>query len=311
MPYISTEADLQDPSAMDAFWQNNVTEKVLFSGAYAMTAKPQGDVKGAIVLINGRVESYLKYQEVIYECAQNGYLVFSLDHQGQGRSPRHTPRPHLGYVQHFDHYGDDIKRLFDEVVSPTYSGEVHVLAHSMGGAIALNYIRRYQPKNLGKVILSAPMLGLKLGPLPLWLARAITGTHNLLGFGQRYFWGHTDYAPPHFDDNKLCRSLLRYQRFRDLYQAKPELQLGGISHGWLNAALREIHSLNTMTLDAPCLILQAERDQVVDNQAQTRFAKRQPDTQLTLVKNAEHEILFETDAIRSEAIKALYAFLEG
>ncbi len=38
----------------------------------------------AIIVVNGRIESYWKYQELFYDLVQQGYDVFALDHRGRG-----------------------------------------------------------------------------------------------------------------------------------------------------------------------------------------------------------------------------------
>ncbi|MCW1889529.1 alpha/beta hydrolase [Vibrio chagasii] len=37
---------------------------------------------------NGRIECCQKYQEIFYDFYQQGYIVYSFDHQGQGQSER-------------------------------------------------------------------------------------------------------------------------------------------------------------------------------------------------------------------------------
>ncbi|MCT6568541.1 alpha/beta fold hydrolase, partial [Staphylococcus aureus] len=41
-----------------------------------------------VVVVPGRIESYVKYPEVAYDLFQQGYDVIVLDHRGQGRSGR-------------------------------------------------------------------------------------------------------------------------------------------------------------------------------------------------------------------------------
>ncbi|MCV5871060.1 alpha/beta fold hydrolase, partial [Escherichia coli] len=44
--------------------------------------------KKAVLIVNGRIESSWKYQELFYDLYRQGYDVYSFDHRGQGLSDR-------------------------------------------------------------------------------------------------------------------------------------------------------------------------------------------------------------------------------
>ena len=78
-------------------------------------AIPQ-QAKTAIVISTGRIESLIKYKELLWELYQNGFAVFSVDHQGQGRSYRHLKNTHKGYVNRFTDYAHDFAVFIEKVV---------------------------------------------------------------------------------------------------------------------------------------------------------------------------------------------------
>ncbi|MGL5047826.1 MAG: serine aminopeptidase domain-containing protein, partial [Shewanella sp.] len=92
---FSTEHDL-NTSEQQAFWQSVVQDTLATADgvmlAYMMVKHPQAHT--AIVLSTGRVESYLKYQELIFDLYQQGYSVYAIDHRGQGGSDRMTSNLH-------------------------------------------------------------------------------------------------------------------------------------------------------------------------------------------------------------------------
>ena len=64
-------------------------------------------------------------------------MVATFDWRGQGGSDRLLRRSRLGHVHRFDAYVDDLETFFHEVVLPDCRGPFDVLAHSMGGAVAM------------------------------------------------------------------------------------------------------------------------------------------------------------------------------
>ena len=77
---------------------------------------------------------------------------------------------------------------------------------------------------------------------------------------------------------------------------------------------RNILSLAS-TITTPLLLLQAGEDRVVDNRSQDLFcaamAQAGHPCETRVIKEARHEILFEKDAMRAEALNALVDFFEA
>ncbi len=85
--------------------------------AYAI-ARAQGPEKGAIVVSNGRTETFEQYAEIVEDLTLRGYTLYLFDHRGQGRSDRVLPfatvgdgQYQKGSVDDFDDYVDE--RLLD------------------------------------------------------------------------------------------------------------------------------------------------------------------------------------------------------
>lgn len=72
--------------------------------------------------------------------------------------------------------------------------------------------------------------------------------------------------------------------------------------------------LMTRQLKTPLLVMQAGDDQIVSNAAQNRLMKKlkktQPESQLQVIVGAKHELLFEQDQYRNQALDATLAFFE-
>ena len=57
------------------------------------------DAKRAVLLVCGRVESCIKYDELSDELVQLGFAVYRFDHRGQGLSGRLLTAHHKGHIR--------------------------------------------------------------------------------------------------------------------------------------------------------------------------------------------------------------------
>ncbi|MCF6435314.1 alpha/beta fold hydrolase [Pseudoalteromonas sp. MMG022] len=265
--------------------------------------------KYSVVLVSGRIESAWKYQELLWELAQNNIAVFTYDHIGQGLSERLTSNPQVGYVRKFSDYADDLNTFINNIVRPQQKGELFILAHSMGAAITCDYLARHD-NHISGAFLSAPMFDIHTHNTPYKLAKWIAKMGCWLGFSKYYAIGQSNYLNLPFDENQLTHCHTRYQRFRTLYQNEAELCLGGVSFGWLNQAFKFISSIPKLEIHCPLFIASAEQDDVVDNHAQQRFAQNHPTAQLHSFAGARHELLCEQDTIRYAVMEHFYQFCD-
>ncbi|MCH8500715.1 MAG: alpha/beta fold hydrolase [Aliidiomarina sp.] len=278
-----------------------------------------------VVISPGRVESYIKYQEVALELVAAGYAVAMIDHRGQGHSSRLTTNPQQGHVGQFIDYAEDFAEWLDHLRGHFQAQPVFLLAHSMGGAISMLYLQQvagrkgYQPSPFSKAALSAPMMGINTAPWPLWLAKPMTrslAALNQLLSPKRYWYapGTGDYATEPFAINRLSHSEARYHWFSQMYTDLPAIKVGGPTNHWVAegvAAADEVVRL-AHRVEIPVLLLQGDQDIIVAAEPQKRFIDQLPNPQSRLepVAGAKHEILMETDAIRAPAIAAVMTFFQ-
>ncbi|CAE6925292.1 Lysophospholipase [Vibrio sp. B1FLJ16] len=150
-----------------------------------------------------------------------------------------------------------------------------------------------------------------LSPIALPVTQILSAVSPL----PRYAPGHQPYYPKPFEDNPLSQSYDRYQWFRSLYSDMPQLQVGGPSTRWVWQGLMAAKQcfLLTRQVKLPVLLIQAGNDRIVSNLAQKRFidklSKTNPHAELLPVEGAHHEILFETDKYRNQALDAIFHFM--
>ena len=294
------------------FWQK-VTQSSIKTDdnialAYAFIEHPQSHK--AIVINNGRVESYLKYQELIFDLYHQGYSIYAIDHRGQGLSSRTTANPHQGHIDKFSTYVDDFSYFMNIIVIPKQHSALFLVAHSMGSAIGTLYVETH-PQIFKAAIFSAPMYGIKL-PVSQgfirWLAKKLDTTSDIKE--PNYILGGKNYTPEKFANNDLTHSQLRYNHYLTLYKMQPKLQLGSPTNHWLIESIDVLEKTIQAAKNSavPILILQAGEDTIIDNAAQDRAVGNL--CQLINIPNARHEIFMEQDESRNMALTALVDFLQ-
>ncbi len=264
----------------------------------------QPGARGALVISNGRVESYLKYWPWVQWLYRQGFSLYLWDHRGQGLSGRMLSNPHIGHVERFEHYVEDMAQFYRERVAPDGHREHYLLGHSMGGAIGALYLHRH-PDHFRRALFTAPMLGIRL-PAPRALIKPVSAVLSVLR-PHHYVPGGHDYDPAPFETNELTTDRSAYERFRQLYRDWPPLQLGDPSNRWLEQALWATATLSRMTITTPIRILQAELDSIVGNADQAAFCRRQPQHQLYPLPG-RHELLIEAPAVQKAVQRHLLAW---
>ncbi|MBL0612162.1 alpha/beta fold hydrolase [Aeromonas jandaei] len=319
-PYaLTSEADVPTlyQQTLPDFWRQHAIEGE-FKGkdgvAIRYAALRQEKVDRAILIVNGRVESYLKYQELAWDLWRQGYSLYLIDHRGQGMSGRMLNDHDKGYVDQFDDYVVDLKQFHDQIIMADKPAKLFLLAHSMGGAISARYLERW-PDDIRAAVLSSPMLGINLGGLPKWLAKGLATTIGTVGgwFGEPpYGPGQGPYQDHGFADNELTHSQSRYQAFRQIYEQHPQIKLGGATAHWIyqgitgaDAAIADAGAIKT-----PLLLLQAGNDSVVDNVAQDVFCTKADceGGKPLRIEGAWHELFIESDDKRQPALTAMLDF---
>jgi acylglycerol lipase len=108
--------------------------------------------RATVVLAHGASEHSGRYAWTAERLADRGYATYALDHRGHGKSAGAR-----AYVDRIENVVSDLDSLVDLA---NHGGQMFLLGHSMGGAVALAYAIRNQEK-LDGLILSAPLAALE------------------------------------------------------------------------------------------------------------------------------------------------------
>ena len=280
------------------------------------TAASGATRRGVCVLLSGQTEFVEKYSEVIGELTARGFDVATLDWRGQGGSQRALADPLKAHIRDFAEYDDDLSTFMDMVVRPMSDRAPIVLAHSMGGHILLRALHD-RPTQFTAAVLSAPMIRAQTRGYNPTLARAVCRVQNLLGRGDDWVWGMAERDPLKmgFADQLVTTDEARFQRTQAFIAAHPDIRLAGPTWGWLEAAYRSIAKMTAAgypeAIATPVLVCGASRDQIVDTAATAAFAKRLPNGTWFDMRDAEHEILMERDALRAQFWTAFDGFVKN
>lgn len=270
---------------------------------------------GTVLICTGRSEFIEKYFDVIRNLRNRGFAVVVFDWRGQGLSSRSLRNRRKGHVDDFGDYGEDLEAVIEQVLRPFCPEPFFALAHSMGGAVAAQYIGTHAGV-FDRVVLSAPMVEVHNLPFPRHLT-LVTGSLAKLGFGG-FFVPQGQRAAVFdrgFAGNVLTSDPTRFAAMMSFVQAAPELALGAPTIGWLCAAFRAMRQLSDFdfcrAIRTPVLVAVPTADRVVSVPAMERFAQRLKSGTLVRIPYARHEILMERDSLRNQFWAAFDAFVPG
>ena len=271
------------------------------------------DVRGSLLFLGGRGDHFEKYLESFEQWRGSGWQVESVDWRGQGGSGRVLDDPHIGSIDEFATWIDDIGAFAADWVARTPGPHV-VIGHSMGGHLVVRALaERRLPVNAA--VLVAPMMGF-LAPYPDWLGLLIARAMCRIGDPDRAAWKASEKPGA---SQRLRQTLLTHDdgRYADeqwWHAANPALLLGPASWRWIRAAYRSFMALRQSGvlegISTPCLFLIASADKLVSPVAARRDAARIPNARTHVYgREAAHELLREADSVRDDAMVRIDRFL--
>lgn len=273
----------------------------------------RGGGRGTVMVFPGRTEYAEKYGRVAGQLVERGFSVLVIDWRGQGLSDRYAHSPDTGYVRSFPDYQRDVAAALEARAALRLPGPLHILAHSMGGCIAHRTLVEH-PDLFRAAFLSAPMWGIDLRTQLRGAVAAILHAARRLGIrGGRLPTGTStdpDEASYKFHDNALTSDPEMFDWITRQVGAHPELGLGPARLRWVAAALLEIRRLKRQEPPSqPALVFLGTEETIVASGAVREQARAWPRASLVTLEGARHEILIETEAIRTEVWRHIDARL--
>ncbi len=322
-PYISSEATLNErlPAIASHLQASRRPLRWRGQGNIELVGEAFGsvDAERAVLLVSGRVESFLKYDELTDELLRNGYAVYRFDHRGQGLSGRLLTDRHKGHIDSYAAFVADLQQVIASITGHGNHRHLLLIAHSMGACISALTLADSHTTTISGAALCSPMVRLKSGGLPHWAALLWLNLWHLLQRWWRrasgdspYFRNGGPYRERPFEGNHISHSLSRYRLFRTIMNARPEAQLGDPTLAWVARSFRAAARAVTLAsqIRTPLLVLEAGADPLIDPRGIARFCQRAPHCRYLRIDGARHELLFESDPMRQPALQAIYRFFD-
>lgn len=307
----SLKTEINSPS--EAYWNDNVktyefTSKV--DGRRIVYFKTEKKRKNVLIISPGRTESSVKYAQLIYYFQNQNFDVVSIEHRGQGFSPRLLPDNDKGYVKEFTDYVSDFSQLV-EIVDEQLSvdGNIYILGHSMGGLITTRYLQSENvSQKIKSVVLSSPMFEINSKRVAQFLLEKLT-----FGPAEDYFYFAEHYAPKQFNiqTEKNTKDEARYNYILKLEtEVFPKIKLGGVTNNWIRESLKTGKKALSKTemekIKVPILLIVPSNDPTVSTTASKQFCKLLNGIcTIFQIDRDSHELFQESKEIRAQVFERL------
>lgn len=270
--------------------------------------------KGSVLFFPGRGDFYEKYLGFLGQFVHQDWNIVAGDWRGQARSGRNLPDAHIGHIEDFSIWVDDLADIWQQFIAEMPAPHI-LIGHSMGGHIISRALleKRIAPD---AVILSAPMLMPSSAFTPDW---ALYGTARMMcavGDPNRMAW-KTGEKPG--QTIKARQKILTHdnEKYADEIwwrEERPELFLGPPSWRWVERAIasgmdmRKGNGWENCT--TPILFFSTRYDALVSHRHIAEASRRAPHAILVeFGREAAHEIFRESDDILQKVMAECFDFL--
>lgn len=242
--------------------------------------------RGTVFLLHGYFDHTGILKNLIRRCLDLGYSIACFDLPGHGLSSGER-----GGVTDFSEYVTVFEE-FLRICRPYLPQPYHLISHSAGSAVALEYISQIHSQNskFEKIILLAPLIHHSY--------HRITRTQYFL------IKPFVTSFPRRFHRNSSDPDFVRWVR-QDPLQGKR------IPTSWLEALYNWNERFETYGCsNAPLLVVQGTDDRVVDWRYNIALLKEKYSA-LTVkwIENGRHQLLNESHAIREEVLRSISSYL--
>ncbi len=233
------------------------------------------EYKATIFVLHGFLDHCGLLKHLVGFLLEQGFAVACFDLPGHGLSSGRQAD-----IKDFSQYSSALSDFVD-VVKPKVNGQYHLVGHSLGGAVAADYILSGRENIFDKVILAAPLVRCRLWRL----------SKGAFRFSQPF--GET--IPRVFRRNCGDKQFLNFVKTKDLLQARK------ITKGWVNALYRWNEKIADLKpIDKTIKIIQGTEDTTVAWKSNIDFLRKKfSGTEVSFIKSCRHELFNESADIRA------------
>ena len=268
------------------------------------------DPKGLVTIVHGFSEGMYKYREMVYYLVRLGYSCLAYESRGHARSIRSTDDGSSVHIDTFETYVEDLRSITEELAIRMASGRpMHLFGHSMGGCVSALFCQEH-PSYYDSLVLSSPMLGLKVKGPSGALAKGVADLMCRIGRGEEQV--HLGGAKERFETS-ASTSRERWQYYRSVREDNVLLKMNDPTWSWVRSAIEASRTAvrNAPRIGVPVLLLTAQDDSLVDNGMAERFARCNPLVTAVQVPGSRHEIMSSPKAVLIDYYSRIVSFLDG
>lgn len=262
----------------------------VYSENYALLAQAfiHPDNQKNVFLIHGYTDHLGLYDRLIAHLLKSGFNVVGLDLPGHGLSLSGV----RAGIESFSRYQEAVKP-FIEQASQHLQGEWYLLGQSTGATIAMDYVLHNESHPFSKQVLLAPLVIPTSWPLI-----------KLQLFAARRFLKS---IPRKFNRNSSDEDFLRFVRLKD------PLQPRWLKTSWVQSLYEwQKHFELSSASDLPTLLIQGDKDSVVDWQYNRRKVKEKfGQLSEIILPGANHHLVNEGDVIRKQVFSLLTLYINN
>ncbi len=241
-----------------------------------------------VVISHGLGEHSGRYGHVVDALCPMGASLWIHDHRGHGRS-----QGRRGHINDFEDYLQDLNRIFEMVRTDRIEAlPLLLLGHSMGGLIALSFVRRYPHQRVDGLIVSSPLLGIPKPPV--WIL-------NTMAHVLSWVWPTLSFKSP------LDPAFISHDDTAVRAYVRSKWVHGRITARWFVRCMSEIGATvgSPDAINSPILMQIAGDDQMVSPLAALTYfdALTVADKTLFHYKELYHEIYNEKSIDRERVLE--------
>lgn len=269
----------------------------------------EGDGNGTIFIFQGRTENIEKYGRAVTNFQAAGYHAFALDWRGQGLSDRLSEDRMMGHVTSYRAYHKDVAAFLKAAKELDLPKPWFLFGHSLGACVGLQALIDGLPVRASAF--SAPLWDINLPPFQKFAAWPLSWTAQTLGKGATYApgtRGESYVLTTDFSENRLTHDPNMYRYYQSVSENLVDQQIGGPSLGWLFQTLKETKRLSKVkSPNTPCITFCGAEDSIVAIPAVEDRMSRWENGSFELVPNARHDVLYESEDIRTHVFNSILA----
>jgi len=277
---------------------------------YTRTYRPQsGSPRGVLVFIHGFIEHLARYEHVHKRWADRGFVVFTFDQRGFGRTAldsKKSPGSVYGRTGDADQIADIAWALrVAQESNPTVP--LFLMGHSMGGGLVLSFATRADTQEsvsqLSGIIASSPCIRLTKPPATItrWLGsrvRSILPNQNIPASVDPKHLSHDPAVIKENETDQLIRRSASLRAVDDM-----------LSRGE-NLAAKDYKKWPT---PLPVLVVHGTEDKVCSVEASKQFVESLPasDKNISLYEGGYHELHNEPDGVKEKFVDECAGWAES